>query len=203
MSSSSLSVSPSASRPARKTYLNDGRLEVLQIDRTTASSQFIRCRTRRGEGPSTAVIVKRFFRDADKSAHERAVHAYVSGGPHIARVFSTFTDEATVCMVLEYAEQGTLRTAIVDTKLFKGNNDLVRTALLQLADALLFCHEIGVAHGDLNPENILCRQEPSLKLLLTDFGCASTETQCARLPWTPGTDAYVSPGQYVVCPRSS
>lgn len=49
--------------------------------------------------------------------------------------------------------------------------DNVRHCILDLAGALDFVHSLGLLHGDLKPQNILCHwRGPALQLKLADFG---------------------------------
>src|SRR5579859_8087369 len=68
---------------------------------------------------------------------------------------------------------------------------------VQLADALQYCHELGVVHRDLKPENVLIEQDGTVKLV--DFGIAllkgARRLTFRRLSSGFGTPDYMAPEQ--------
>ena len=73
----------------------------------------------------------------------------------------------------------------------------------QLLEAVGYCHEQGIAHLDIKPENIMLsnkwnREAPFPDIKLIDFGLASTfetMTECSKLKdcETKGTPEYLAP----------
>ncbi|KZV68055.1 kinase-like protein [Peniophora sp. CONT] len=110
---------------------------------------------------------------------EVAAHTVAAqhGHPGVLKLLRTFIEptHGAVCIVLEYCEGGSLFGA-VSQGAFWADADRVRAALLQILDALIHCHEQGVAHRDVKPENILLVVDHQ-RIVLADFGLASVDAQ--------------------------
>jgi hypothetical protein len=110
-----------------------------------------------------------------------------------------FFDQASgkLCMVLEHCAHGTLRRVLqrVPGKVLPPT--AVQTWMLMLMDALSYMHGCGIAHRDINPDNLLVDQ--SLALKLCDFGFATRVTaagqnaDAAAAAEAVGTLSYIAP----------
>ncbi|KAI8096977.1 kinase-like domain-containing protein [Halteromyces radiatus] len=116
---------------------------------------------------------------------EIGLHARLSGHPHIIRLDRVIREADYTHIVMEYAPEGDLFTAITERDLFAGNHPLIQRAFLQLLDAVEHCHLNGVYHRDLKSENVLVFDGGrTIKLadfglatmdpISTDYGCGST-----------------------------
>lgn len=119
-------------------------------------------------------------------------HKLVSGHPNIVTFHGCFSDGLHVYVVLDFCNGGDLYTAITEKRLFHENDPLIKSAFVQLIDAVAHCHKLGVYHRDIKPENILCSDDGSV-IRLSDFGLSirspySTEFGC-------GSCHYMSPGK--------
>lgn len=126
---------------------------------------------------------------------ELVLHGMVQGHPHIASIRKAFSDKYFMYIVLDYCPAGDLWRAIKAKKVFWGNDALVRNVFLQIVDAVAFCHEKGVYHRDLKPNNVLISPN-NRRVWLTDFGLASMTKESRALG--VGTQQYRSPGGYTV-----
>ncbi|MCB9683930.1 MAG: FHA domain-containing protein [Alphaproteobacteria bacterium] len=81
--------------------------------------------------------------------------------PHLARVLDADrSDDGFVYLVTAHVGDQSLADAVSDTGLVRDAIDAVEVAI-ELAQALQYCHEIGVVHGDVRPENVLMSPEGS------------------------------------------
>ncbi len=149
-------------------------------------------------------VVLKFPNDdliADMSTYERYKREVKIGNqikhPHVIRLLNPDEHHSDDYLVMEYVHGSTLRQRLEEYN----NQPLpVREALciiLQLCDALAYCHQHGVFHRDIKPENILVQGDGNIKLI--DFGIARLEG-ARRVTWRgltsmTGTPDYMSPEQ--------
>jgi serine/threonine protein kinase len=102
--------------------------------------------------------VSRFQREINASALLRH--------DNVAALNDFFWDNENFYLVLDFCGGGELFDYIVKHQ--KIDEPTAAIVVRQIAGALDFCHEHGVAHRDLKPENILIERWPRIKV--TDFG---------------------------------
>jgi len=100
--------------------------------------------------------------------------------PNIVTFYHHFTHDESLCLVMEYCEQGNLRGKIQENNNLPVNEVFKLTQ--KLADTLNFVHERDVVHHDIKPDNILFAAGGILKI--GDFGVANQNI---------GTRGYISP----------
>ncbi|MDQ3488755.1 MAG: serine/threonine protein kinase [Acidobacteriota bacterium] len=118
--------------------------------------------------------------------------------PSIATVFALEELEGGLYIVSELVRGRTLRDELQDGALAPG---LLRSTLLDIADALAAAHTQGIVHRDLKPENIIRCSDGRVKVL--DFGLArpiddalrATTTRLTQAGTAAGTPGYMSPEQ--------
>lgn len=143
----------------------------------------IKCLDRHVPGSSLDFIQQREF----------ALHKLVSGHPNIVTFHECFRDDLYVYVVLDLCTGGDLFTAITEQRLFHNNSALIKTAFLQLLDAVEHIHDLGVFHRDIKPENVLFSKDSSL-IRLADFGLSIRSPVCEEFGC--GSSYYMSPGKY-------
>uniref|UniRef100_A0A0N4ZLK5 Aurora kinase n=1 Tax=Parastrongyloides trichosuri TaxID=131310 RepID=A0A0N4ZLK5_PARTI len=119
-------------------------------------------------------------------AREIEIQAHLNH-PNILKMYNWFHDEKKIYLVLEFAGNGELYKELSKCKTF----DEIRSAkyILQVADALNYCHSKNVIHRDLKPENILIGSQGQLKI--ADFGWSvhspsdNRKTLCGTLDYLP------------------
>lgn len=91
-----------------------------------------------------------------------------------------FFDQVTskLCMVLEYCAHGTLRRVLQQVPGKVLPQTAVQRWIYMLMDALNYMHSCGIAHRDINPDNLLI--DEALALKLGDFGFAARVTTDGR-----------------------
>ena len=121
----------------------------------------------------------------------------IAGEENIVRCLDAFETAQNAFLVLEYCDLGDLYENIMQGRIPR-DTQIVKDIMLQLVNAVQYCHAAGVYHRDIKPENILMSVmddgsgRPLLKL--GDFGLATHEE------WTTdvgtGSDRYMAPEQF-------
>lgn len=86
--------------------------------------------------------------------------------PNIIRMYEYFIDEDYLFIILEYCPRGSLQDYIDKNGPIQGR--VLWISAGQLIDALMYCHQRGVAHRDIKPANVLMDAYGRIKL--ADFG---------------------------------
>jgi serine/threonine-protein kinase len=117
--------------------------------------------------------------------------------PHVQHLLNIDEKRSEEYLVVEYIKGKTLRTILEDHAPQPLPPVEAIGIALQLCDALKYCHERGVFHRDMKPENIMIQEDGTIKII--DFGIALLEG-ARRVTWrglsgTVGTPDYMSPEQ--------
>ncbi|XP_069547078.1 aurora kinase A [Brachyistius frenatus] len=108
--------------------------------------------------------------------------------PNILRLYGYFHDASRVYLILEFAPKGELYSELQRCGSFP--EDKSATYIMELADALNYCHTKKVIHRDIKPENLLLGANGELKI--ADFGW-SVHTPSSRRSTLCGTLDYLPP----------
>ncbi len=117
--------------------------------------------------------------------------------PYIQHLLNVGEERQEHYLVIEYVQGRTLRQVLEE----HAPNGLPQTEalriILQICEALAYCHEHGVFHRDIKPENVMILDDNNVKII--DFGVALLEG-ARRVTWrglsgTVGTPDYMSPEQ--------
>eukprot|EP00746_Dinoflagellata_sp_MGD_P142034 gnl/MRDRNA2_/MRDRNA2_75044_c0_seq2.p1 gnl/MRDRNA2_/MRDRNA2_75044_c0~~gnl/MRDRNA2_/MRDRNA2_75044_c0_seq2.p1 ORF type:complete len:534 (+),score=68.96 gnl/MRDRNA2_/MRDRNA2_75044_c0_seq2:75-1676(+) len=123
--------------------------------------------------------------------------------PYIVRYRDSFSNDKTLCLLMEYCDAGDLAMRIIDQKrhreLFR--EDQVLRWLTQAVLGLKYVHERKVIHRDIKPNNLFLvkgqcarRSGNTLNLKIGDFGIAkSLESTHAFAQTCIGTPYYLAP----------
>jgi tRNA A-37 threonylcarbamoyl transferase component Bud32 len=109
--------------------------------------------------------------------------------PHVCRVFDFEQAEARVFLVMELAENGTLRDEIRSGALAARPLEERIADARAVASALDAIHKAGIVHRDLTPQNLLRMGDG--RLVLSDFGLATDAGESTSVHG--GTVAYMAP----------
>ena len=180
--------------------LNQGSygIVVLARDAQTQSHVAIKCLTKNqsvdpsNDEPCTLYRQELHFHTL-LAEHDSSL----TGEEHIVRCLDAFETAQNAFLVLEYCDLGDLYENIMQGRIPR-DTQTVKDMMLQLVDAIQYCHAAGVYHRDIKPENILMSVmddgsgRPLLKL--GDFGLATHDE------WTTdvgtGSDRYMAPEQF-------
>jgi eukaryotic-like serine/threonine-protein kinase len=133
-------------------------------------------------------FVERFRREAQAAAN--------LSHPNIVNVYDWGKHEGTYFIAMEYVQGRTL------AEILRTNKQLTAKQAAEIASevaaALGFAHEAGLAHRDIKPANILIGSNGQVKV--ADFGIAramnsSTESNLTQAGAVMGTASYFSPEQ--------
>lgn len=110
---------------------------------------------------------------------------------HVVKLYEVLKTETKLWLVLEYCQGGELYYYVYHHK--RVDPRRCRIWFRQLASAVRYCHQLGLAHRDLKLENILLssRRHPVLKL--SDFGFVREASSHRLLATVCGTPGYMAP----------
>jgi serine/threonine protein kinase len=125
--------------------------------------------------------------------HEARHHAtaFGSGHPNVIALLGTFAERGLYFLVFELCEGGDLLSNITTKPLFWGQDDLIKSAFLQIIDGVAHCHANGISHRDLKPENVLFDKN-GFRFCVSDFGLATRNPLSSNTG--TGSKHYKSPG---------
>ncbi|KAF8747793.1 hypothetical protein HU200_013204 [Digitaria exilis] len=129
-------------------------------------------------------------KNAGETAHrEVEIMQHLSGHPGIVTLRSVFEDAETFYLVMELCRGGRL----LDEVAREGRLSERRAAnvIRELMAVLKYCHEMGVVHRDIKPDNVLLTKAGRLKL--ADFGLAVRVADGQKLTGVAGSPAYMAP----------
>ncbi|KAK4482835.1 hypothetical protein RD792_010007 [Penstemon davidsonii] len=111
--------------------------------------------------------------------------------PNILKLHEVMATKSKIYLVMELAPGGELFAKLNRCRRF--SESTARKYFHQLVSALRFCHQNGVVHRDIKPQNLLLDQKGLLKI--TDFGLSAlSEHKRDGLIYTAcGTPAYTAP----------
>jgi serine/threonine protein kinase len=117
--------------------------------------------------------------------------------PHVQHMLNIDEQRSAEYLVMEYIKGRTLREVLEERSCQPLSLEESLRIILQVCDALAYCHEHGVFHRDIKPENIMIQEDGSVKII--DFGVALLEG-ARRVTWrgltgTVGTPDYMAPEQ--------
>lgn len=106
---------------------------------------------------------------------------------NILRMFGYFYDEKRIYLILEFAPHGELYKKLTAVTRFKETQ--AAQYILEMSEALNYCHQKHVIHRDIKPENLLLGHQGELKI--ADFGwsvhapTSRRNTLCGTLDYLP------------------
>jgi serine/threonine protein kinase len=117
--------------------------------------------------------------------------------PQVQHLLNTGEKRSEEYLVVEYIKGQTLRTVLEEHAPDPLPVAEAIRITLQICTALAYCHEQGVFHRDMKPENVMLQEDGNIKII--DFGIALLEG-ARRVTWrglsgTVGTPDYMSPEQ--------
>ncbi|KAJ3476811.1 hypothetical protein NLI96_g10904 [Meripilus lineatus] len=129
-------------------------------------------------------------REGQCQAREIVAHKIASEHPNVLTLHRVIEDDWFIFLVLDYCPGGDMFSAIVERMTYCRNDVLIKKIFLQILDAVEFCHDQGIFHRDLKPDNIFVDAAGDT-VFLGDFGLA-TDNEISN-NFRCGSSYYMSP----------
>jgi serine/threonine-protein kinase len=114
--------------------------------------------------------------------------------PGVVSVYDYGEQDGLAYLVMEFVDGGTLG-ALLRAQQARMSPAHAAGIVQEMLAALGACHEAGVLHRDIKPNNVMMSRTGTVKL--TDFGISRTEVSDLTAPGTLiGTPTYMSPEQF-------
>jgi serine/threonine-protein kinase len=167
-------------------HLADGGMATVYVALDQRLDRKVALKVMRSDLAKDESFVSRFRREARSAA--KLSH------PNVVAVYDQGEDDGHVFLTMELVNGLTLRQAI------QAEGPLTPRAALDIIDPVLralgAAHSAGLIHRDVKPENVILREDGTVKV--ADFGLAraiATGTSTAQTGVLLGTVAYLSPEQ--------
>ncbi|CCH57966.1 hypothetical protein TBLA_0A01660 [Henningerozyma blattae CBS 6284] len=92
---------------------------------------------------------------------------------NIVTIHTVFDSPHALFIVMDYYPNDLYNAIVMDNKL-SSNGLLIKKVFIQLCSAIFHCHEEGIFHCDIKPENILL--DSKFNIFLCDFGLSTNES---------------------------
>lgn len=119
---------------------------------------------------------------------EVEIMRHLSGHKNVVTLKAFFEDDENCYLVMELCKGGRLLDLMKEVGMF--SEQKAAKIVKELVGVLKYCHEMGVVHRDVKPENVLVE---SGGIKLADFGLAVRLTKGQKLSGIAGSPAYVAP----------
>jgi beta-lactam-binding protein with PASTA domain/tRNA A-37 threonylcarbamoyl transferase component Bud32 len=167
-------------------HLADGGMATVYVALDQRLDREVALKVMRPDLARDATFVSRFHREARSAA--KLSH------PNVVAVYDQGEDDGNMFLAMELVNGLTLR------QVMQAEGPLTPRAALDILDPVLqalgAAHSAGLIHRDVKPENVILREDGTVKV--ADFGLAravDTVTSTAQTGVLLGTVAYLSPEQ--------
>jgi serine/threonine-protein kinase len=167
-------------------HIADGGMASVYLALDTRLDREVALKVMRSDLASDDTFVSRFRREARSAAQ--------LSHPNVVAVFDQGEDDGSMFLAMEYVPGQTLRDVM------RAEGTLTPRAALDIIEpvlqALAAAHRAGIIHRDVKPENVILREDGTVKV--ADFGLAravTSHTVTSQTGMLLGTVAYLSPEQ--------
>jgi eukaryotic-like serine/threonine-protein kinase len=166
--------------------VGEGGMATVYLGRHTTLDRDVAIKVLHPHLSSSTRNRKRFAREARAIEHLRH--------DNILEIFDYSGTDALDCYIITEFVRGDTLTELLE-KVGRLPSEATAMVGLHLARALEYAHSRGVLHRDLKPDNVMVREDGTVKLM--DFGIARflDETQVTLTGALVGSPAYMSPEQ--------
>ena len=192
------SITPSATAPtaaeARKTVLGK-----YILGRMLGRGSFAKVYLARSIKDNEAVAIKIIDKaKTDPSMAPRIIREVEAmrrlDHPNILKIHEVMASKSKIYLVMELAKGGDLAGKLARRSNHRFPEPIARRYFQQLVSALHYCHQNGVTHRDIKPQNLLLNEEGNIRV--SDFGLsfvASSVNKDLMLQTACGTPAFAAP----------
>lgn len=164
--------------------LGRGRFGIVYRCHSLVSGESFACKT----------IDKRLLSDpTDREClqKEPKILHILGGNPNIIQIHRLYEEENYIHMIIDLCDYPDLYDRISNTGVFSESESA--SIFSQLISSISYCHQLGIAHRDIKPDNILFDSRGKLKL--ADFGSAEWfgMNENGMMSGVVGTPYYVAP----------
>ncbi|KAK9077153.1 hypothetical protein SSX86_005489 [Deinandra increscens subsp. villosa] len=161
----------------------------FELGQTIGQGKFgsvVKCRNRvSGEEFACKILQK-----GEEIVHKEVeIMQHLSGHPGVVALKAVYEDAQSFHLVMELCSGGRLLDQMREDGLF--SEQKAANLMKELMLVLKYCHDMGVIHRDVKPDNILISASGSIKL--ADFGLAARIANGQSLHGVVGSPAYVAP----------
>lgn len=149
--------------------IGSGGMADVYLGIDTAAKREVAIKILRGDLANDPVSLKRFKREA--LSITQVSH------PNIVEVYDVGADEGRYYIVMEYVRGQTLKQLIAARGALDSNEAV--NIMKQLVSAVCVAHESGIIHRDIKSQNVLIKDDGTVKL--SDFGIAIASNDTAQL----------------------
>lgn len=155
--------------------IGQGKFGSVMLCRSKVSGEEFACKTlRKGE---------------ELVYQEVEIMQHLSGHPGVVTLKAVYEDTESFYLVMEFCSEGLLLDQMAREGPYSEHQ--VANILKELVLVIKYCHDMGVVHRDVKPENILLSSSGKMKL--ADFGLAVRVSHGQSLTGVVGSPAYVAP----------
>jgi serine/threonine protein kinase len=163
--------------------LGEGAFSVvkLAVNRKTGQKVAVKCIDRQGLPEEEETRIRQEVVIMKSLDHE-----------NIVEFIDFFEEEKFFYVVLEFLEGGELFDRIVKKNFY--NEKEARDVVKVILNGMKYCHDKGIAHRDMKPENLLLMSKDDDSFVkLADFGFAIRGAQKSDASCTTGTPGFLAP----------
>lgn len=129
--------------------------------------------------------------EGECQSREIVTHKIASEHPNVLTLHDVLEEGRFIFLVLDFCAGGDMYGAVVERHAYCEDDALVKSVFVQILDAVQSCHDQGIYHRDIKPDNIFVNADDS-KVFLGDFGLA-TDVEISSA-FSCGSSFYMSPG---------
>lgn len=133
-------------------------------------------------------FVMKFNKNKDVGLNELEIMRQLGSYPMIIKLHDAIVTDYKITIILEYIEGCNLKQYGVITDIY-----LAREIFKQLGQAIEYCHEKGIIHSDIKPENVMIDNENNITLI--DFGLSYVYDPNVKKT-SRGTPLYYAPEEF-------